>query len=175
MSILRFTLCNTYYAERGEPWLIIIDSLSTILLRHGVSKTAQLLNKLRDYLVSITRKDSKEKEKEKEKEKNKETEKQTKETAQEGVTSKGEHSDSPSIFGLVHLDVHQNASAVKSIEYLVDTVIKMNTPSESIPYPSPLDERRCEILNKRFSGRVSREVPLMHPRCLTLSPKNRCK
>lgn len=128
-------------------------------------RTAQFLCKLKDFLA-ITNTQSTKGEKEKEAAREKETERQQPSKGEGGEGKDG--SGSSSVLGLLHTDVHpQGGNATKSIEYVADTVIKMNT-IEGVPYPSLSDERRCDILNKRLSGRVSREVLclfLLQSRC----------
>ena len=164
--------------DADQPNVVVIDSLSTILIRHGFNKTAQFLNKLRLALKSkqqenTTTENEREKEKEREPGKEKEKEKEGKGSGKgEGGEETNEGSEGgSSILGFVHLDFHQKSSSllVKNVEYLADTVMKMNTASVSpsltdsgVAAVWPVgDERRCDILNKRLSGRVSREVSFL--------------
>ncbi|EAL69238.1 hypothetical protein DDB_G0276569 [Dictyostelium discoideum AX4] len=155
-----------------ENPIILINSISTLILKSGLSDTCNLIRSLTNYNFNKVKQDKEKQEKEqKEQQDNnnnnnkKKIEKINKiETGIEGSVSnriKMEKSFS-CIFAILHTDLHEYEQSVqKQLQYISSVSIQV-TPlsaklkySESLPHPY---ESTITLITKKRSGRVVRNV-----------------
>ncbi|KAK5577939.1 hypothetical protein RB653_002887 [Dictyostelium firmibasis] len=155
-----------------ENPIILINSISTLILKSGLSDTCNLIRSLTNYNFNKVKQDKEKQEKEKEKEQQQEQQDKKKkiekinkiETGIEGSVSnriKMEKSFS-CIFAILHTDLHEYEQSVqKQLQYISSVSIQV-TPlsaklkySESLPHPY---ESTITLITKKRSGRVVRNV-----------------
>ncbi|EGC39463.1 hypothetical protein DICPUDRAFT_147737 [Dictyostelium purpureum] len=143
--------------------IILINTISTLVLKNGLSQTCNLIRTLTNYNFSKQPEKVEAEEKEKEK-KNKMKLKNKIETGIEGSVSnriKMEKSFS-CIFAILHTDLHEFEPTVqKELQYISSVSIQV-TPlsakikfSENLPHPY---ESTITLITKKRSGRVVRNI-----------------
>ncbi|KAM9966161.1 hypothetical protein ACTFIR_006353 [Dictyostelium discoideum] len=156
-----------------ENPIILINSISTLILKSGLSDTCNLIRSLTNYNFNKVKQDKEKQEKEQKEQQDdnnnnnnkKKIEKINKiETGIEGSVSnriKMEKSFS-CIFAILHTDLHEYEQSVqKQLQYISSVSIQV-TPlsaklkySESLPHPY---ESTITLITKKRSGRVVRNV-----------------
>lgn len=112
----------------SDAWLVVIDSVSSMLLRFGTARAFQLLGELRAIFGVDNH------------------------PAERSSSSSGASS---TMLALAHADVHDTWT-VGCLEQMATTVLRF----QPVDPPGSEQQRECEILNKRPSGRITLETQL---------------
>ncbi|KAN0035596.1 hypothetical protein ACTA71_004878 [Dictyostelium dimigraforme] len=168
---------NCVPSKFKENPIILINSISTLVLKSGLSDTCNLIRSLTNYNFNKVKQDKEKQEKEKEQQQQQQQQEQDKnnnkkkiekinkiETGIEGSVSNRIKMDKSfsCIFAILHTDLHEYEQSVqKQLQYISSVSIQV-TPlsaklkySESLPHPY---ESTITLITKKRSGRVVRNV-----------------
>ncbi len=145
--------------DTSKHTAVVIDSLSTMIFYNGISATCQFLSSLKQLLSDITAPTTQDMEAVA---KDKDQEPSLKQLDQD---KKHKYKNNFTVLGLLHSDMHED-QIVRFVEQMATTVFTF-LPLPPVAGRASL-ERECQIMNKRMSGRISREVT-EHRSTFTLS------